>query len=201
MTVRALETLIRLSTAHAKARLSPDVLEIDALAAESILRYALYKEVIKAPKKGDKVGKRRKLSGKKKNKPKRDKGSDEESSSEEEDDDSSDDEEGGDEGAGKERMEMPGARREGLARGAKKSNGAGNMAEHEEEEEEEAEDEDEDQDAMDAMDELGRELTPVVPANEQARQVEAAKTPEPSTGLDPPRYASFFPPPSFWSCH
>ncbi|GAA5840603.1 hypothetical protein JCM5353_002082 [Sporobolomyces roseus] len=188
MTVRALETLIRLSTAHAKARLSPDVLEIDALAAESILRYALYKEVIKAPKKGDKVGKRRKLSGKKKNKPKRDKGSDEESSSEEEDD-SSDDGEGGDEGAGKERMEMPGARREGLARGAKKSNGAGNMAEHEEEEEEE--DEDEDQDAMDAMDELGRELTPVVPANEQARQVEAAKTPEPSTGLDPPRFKLF----------
>ena len=184
MTVRALETLIRLSTAHAKARLSPDVLEVDALAAESILRYALYKEVIKPPKKGDKVGKRRKLSGKKKNKPKRDKGSDEESSSEEEEEDSSD-EEGDEGGAGKERMEMPqpAGRREGLARGAK-SNGA-SMAEHQEEEEEEEED---DQDAMDAMDDLGRELTPVMPANEQARQVEAAKTPEPSTGLDPPRY-------------
>nr|CDP30909.1 Putative DNA replication licensing factor mcm3 [Podospora anserina S mat+] len=46
MTVRTLETLIRLSTAHAKARLSNRVEERDALAAESILRFALFKEVI-----------------------------------------------------------------------------------------------------------------------------------------------------------
>ncbi|PSS05300.1 MCM2/3/5 family-domain-containing protein [Coniella lustricola] len=46
MTVRTLETLIRLATAHAKSRLSNRVDERDALAAESILRFALFKEVI-----------------------------------------------------------------------------------------------------------------------------------------------------------
>ncbi|KAK4204871.1 putative DNA replication licensing factor mcm3 [Triangularia verruculosa] len=46
MTVRTLETLIRLSTAHAKSRLSNRVEERDAIAAESILRFALFKEVI-----------------------------------------------------------------------------------------------------------------------------------------------------------
>lgn len=46
MTVRTLETIIRLSTAHAKARLSNRVEERDALAAESILRFALFKEVL-----------------------------------------------------------------------------------------------------------------------------------------------------------
>jgi DNA replication licensing factor MCM3 len=46
MTVRALETIIRLSTAHAKSRLSNRVEERDALAAEAILRFALFKEVI-----------------------------------------------------------------------------------------------------------------------------------------------------------
>jgi DNA replication licensing factor MCM3 len=51
MTVRTLETIIRLSTAHAKARLSSRVEEIDALAAESILRFALFKEVIEDEKK------------------------------------------------------------------------------------------------------------------------------------------------------
>jgi DNA replication licensing factor MCM3 len=45
MTVRTLETIIRLSTAHAKSRLSNRVQEVDALAAESILRFALFKEV------------------------------------------------------------------------------------------------------------------------------------------------------------
>ncbi len=45
MTARTLETLIRLSTAHAKSRLSNRVEERDAVAAESILRYALFKEV------------------------------------------------------------------------------------------------------------------------------------------------------------
>jgi DNA replication licensing factor MCM3 len=42
-----LETLIRLATAHAKARLSPKVKEADAKVAEDILRFALYKEVFK----------------------------------------------------------------------------------------------------------------------------------------------------------
>lgn len=45
MTARTLETLIRLATAHAKSRLSNRVEERDATAAESILRYALFKEV------------------------------------------------------------------------------------------------------------------------------------------------------------
>ncbi|KAL1957457.1 hypothetical protein VTO42DRAFT_6025 [Malbranchea cinnamomea] len=45
-TARTLETLIRLSTAHAKARLSNRVEEKDARAAESILRFALFKEVV-----------------------------------------------------------------------------------------------------------------------------------------------------------
>jgi len=46
MTARTLETLIRLSTAHAKARLSQKVEEKDARAAEEILRFALFKEVV-----------------------------------------------------------------------------------------------------------------------------------------------------------
>lgn len=46
MTARTLETLIRLATAHAKARLSHNVEERDAEAAESILRFALFKEVV-----------------------------------------------------------------------------------------------------------------------------------------------------------
>ncbi|WEW57302.1 MCM DNA helicase complex subunit [Emydomyces testavorans] len=46
MTARTLETLIRLSTAHAKARLSNRVEEKDAKIAESILRFALFKEVV-----------------------------------------------------------------------------------------------------------------------------------------------------------
>ena len=46
MTARTLETLIRLSTAHAKARLSNRVEQKDAEIAEQILRYALFKEVV-----------------------------------------------------------------------------------------------------------------------------------------------------------
>ena len=46
LTVRTLETIIRLATAHAKARLSSRVEERDAQAAEGILRFALFKEVI-----------------------------------------------------------------------------------------------------------------------------------------------------------
>jgi DNA replication licensing factor MCM3 len=47
LTARTLETLIRLATAHAKARLSPKVQVGDAKAAEEIMRFALFKEVLK----------------------------------------------------------------------------------------------------------------------------------------------------------
>lgn len=56
MTARTLETLIRLSTAHAKARLSSRVEEKDAKEAEAILRFALFKEVVE-----DERRKRRKM--------------------------------------------------------------------------------------------------------------------------------------------
>ncbi|OAQ71168.1 DNA replication licensing factor mcm3 [Pochonia chlamydosporia 170] len=46
LTVRTLETIIRLATAHAKARLSNRVEDQDAVAAEAILRFALFKEVV-----------------------------------------------------------------------------------------------------------------------------------------------------------
>lgn len=46
ITARTLETLIRLSTAHAKARLSKRVEQRDAEVAEQILRFALFKEVV-----------------------------------------------------------------------------------------------------------------------------------------------------------
>ncbi|EPE33681.1 Nucleic acid-binding protein [Glarea lozoyensis ATCC 20868] len=52
MTVRTLETIIRLSTAHAKSRLSNRVEERDAIAAETILRFALFKEVVEDEKRG-----------------------------------------------------------------------------------------------------------------------------------------------------
>ena len=51
MTARTLETLIRLSTAHAKARLSNRVEQKDAEVAEGILRFALFKEVISEDRK------------------------------------------------------------------------------------------------------------------------------------------------------
>ena len=61
LTARTLETLIRLATGHAKARLSQTVDEIDAQAAEEILRFALFKEVIKNRKSSKETKKRRKL--------------------------------------------------------------------------------------------------------------------------------------------
>lgn len=62
LTARTLETLIRLATAHAKARLSPSVNELDAIAAEEILRFALFKEVVRAKSKSKK-NKKRKING------------------------------------------------------------------------------------------------------------------------------------------
>ncbi|KAI9316285.1 MCM2/3/5 family-domain-containing protein [Dichotomocladium elegans] len=56
VTARTLETLIRLSTAHAKARLSNKVEEKDAKAAAEVLRVAMFKEVIRKAK-----SKRRKM--------------------------------------------------------------------------------------------------------------------------------------------
>jgi DNA replication licensing factor MCM3 len=56
VTARTLETLIRLSTAHAKLRLAERVEEVDALVAVELLEFCLYKEV---------VGKRRRRAVKK----------------------------------------------------------------------------------------------------------------------------------------
>lgn len=56
ITPRTLETLIRLSTAHAKARLSNRVDQSDAKHAEAILRFAMFKEVLE-----DERRKRRKV--------------------------------------------------------------------------------------------------------------------------------------------
>ncbi|KAH9473750.1 hypothetical protein Pst134EA_000822 [Puccinia striiformis f. sp. tritici] len=85
MTARTLETLIRLATAHAKARLSPTVSVADAHGAEAILRFALFKEVMRSRKTPTSGGnKRRKV-----DKPKKGVGSEED---EMEDDDETDEE-------------------------------------------------------------------------------------------------------------
>lgn len=54
VTPRTLETLIRLSTAHARARLSPRVEKKDARVAEEMIKVCLYKEVIKKPRRQSK---------------------------------------------------------------------------------------------------------------------------------------------------
>lgn len=51
VTPRTLETLIRLATAHAKARLSTRVEKRDAKVARELIQYCLYKEVKKKPSK------------------------------------------------------------------------------------------------------------------------------------------------------
>ncbi|XP_065353564.1 DNA replication licensing factor Mcm3 [Cloeon dipterum] len=51
VTARSLETLIRLSTAHAKARLSQKIERIDADAAISLVQYAYFKRVLEKSKK------------------------------------------------------------------------------------------------------------------------------------------------------
>lgn len=50
VTARTLETLIRLSTAHAKVRLSKTIDVKDAKVAEDLLRYSLFKEIAKKTK-------------------------------------------------------------------------------------------------------------------------------------------------------
>ncbi|XP_059158945.1 zygotic DNA replication licensing factor mcm3-like [Physella acuta] len=51
VTARALETIIRLSTAHAKARLSKNVEHIDAQAAVELVEFAYFKKVLEREKK------------------------------------------------------------------------------------------------------------------------------------------------------
>ncbi|BGP39784.1 MCM DNA helicase complex subunit [Rhodotorula kratochvilovae] len=194
MTVRALETLIRLSTAHAKARLSPDVMEEDAVAAEEILRYALYKEVVKASKTD---AKRRKL-----NKPRRgDKGSGDESS-DDDDAESSDDE---DDGRGPKRMDMPAkGTRANPARGAKAASARGApsspaafSADGEDdfmlvEAGQDADADDDEEAAMREAEQFDDRLpSPPLPAVAQAAQVEKAPTPDAAQGVDPARAKLF----------
>lgn len=105
MTARTLETLIRLATAHAKARLSQRVEEKDAEIAEGILRFALFKEVVEKERR-----KRRKTSRE-----------DDAMSTDEDSDD--DDEEDGDETQQTGRSTQTPGRREGL-RNRGQQNGA-----------------------------------------------------------------------------
>lgn len=51
MTPRTLETMIRLSTAHAKARMSRTVTAEDAYAAIELITYAYFKKVLEKDKK------------------------------------------------------------------------------------------------------------------------------------------------------
>ncbi|KAK0233269.1 MCM2/3/5 family-domain-containing protein [Armillaria fumosa] len=94
LTARTLETLIRLATAHAKARLSVKVEQQDAKQAEEIMRFALFKEVPKRQRR-----KKRKLN----NGAAVRKGVDDGEGSDEE----SDGEETGDDEPAPERMSMP----------------------------------------------------------------------------------------------
>ncbi|RMZ03091.1 hypothetical protein D0860_06947 [Hortaea werneckii] len=129
MTARTLETLIRLASAHAKARLSQRVEEKDAEVAEGILRYALFKEVVDDERRRRKKARR---------------SPDADAMSTDEEDSASDDDDGGD-GAyrpGASRRATPRtpgrrARGAGAQPGADTAGGAGEADEEEEEAEEE----------------------------------------------------------------
>ncbi|KAM3549924.1 hypothetical protein ARSEF4850_008603 [Beauveria asiatica] len=125
LTVRTLETIIRLATAHAKSRLSNRVEERDATAAEAILRFALFKEVVVVSRK-----KRRRTAT-----------VDFASSSE---DDSDDEDEDGDDADGVARPTPSTTRTirsRGTASGANLGHGSNGVHDEEEEGVEEAEDE------------------------------------------------------------
>lgn len=106
LTARTLETLIRLSTAHAKARLSNEVNEQDAMAAEEILRFALFKEVVRAKSKSRK-NKKRKLDGVRATRSGSASDSEASGSDEEEDEDEDEQSETEAEAAASKRMPMP----------------------------------------------------------------------------------------------
>ena len=111
MTARTLETLIRLATAHAKARLSNRVEEKDAKVAEGILRFALFKEVVEVERR-----KRRKITR------------EPDAMSSDSDDNSSDDDAGGDDaerGTTPRRIGGPSTRSQRGGRGNGTANGNG----------------------------------------------------------------------------
>jgi DNA replication licensing factor MCM3 len=93
LTARTLETMIRLATAHAKARFSTKVEMSDAAEAEAIMRFALFKEVPKRQRR-----KRRKLNAGSRKLKEDGMG---------EDEDGSDSEEDSDEEEGQGRMSIP----------------------------------------------------------------------------------------------
>ncbi|BGP39783.1 MCM DNA helicase complex subunit [Rhodotorula kratochvilovae] len=160
-------------------------MEEDAVAAEEILRYALYKEVVKASKSD---AKRRKL-----NKPRRgDKGSGDESS-DDDDAESSDDE---DDGRGPKRMAMPAkGTRANPARGAPSSPAAFSVDGEEDfmlvEAGQDADADDDEEAAMREAELDDRLPSPPLPAVAQAAQVEKAPTPDAAQGVDPARAKLF----------
>lgn len=131
LTVRTLETLIRLATAHAKSRLSNRVEERDAAAAEAILRFALFKEVVEESRK-----KRRRTAT-----------VDFASSSEDEDDDDDDDENGATDGAFRGARSTQSTSRTTRSRNTGRSANGASSSNAVEDEEDEDEDEDEEPEA------------------------------------------------------